>query len=235
MKTESAVISFNWWSMSVSLTNCEAFLFIPPQFSQRWSWHINTYRLAGWLIEKQERVRANTGFSVSTATPSLHSSFQHGTSLHLTMATAVCVCACVCVCVCVRWISWFLSHHQSSWLEARSDGFSISSEWSARHWKQWSHWTQWFQGGSGREAALPSICLSLAVCADLPGQWKSVKKWVLEIQSTMGTSLPMGEKYSQNCATAGSYFFLCFFLSWFPLKDVVWLCPKVTKSTSRHH
>lgn len=71
--------------------------FIPPQFSQRWSWHINTYWLAGWLKEKQERARANTGFSVCTATPSLHSSFQHGTSLHLTMATAVYVCACVCV------------------------------------------------------------------------------------------------------------------------------------------
>lgn len=44
------------------------------------------------LIENQDRQSTNTEFSVFTATLSLRSSSQHGTSLRLTMATTRCMC-----------------------------------------------------------------------------------------------------------------------------------------------
>lgn len=148
--------------MSDSFTKCEAFKLILPPFSQRGSWHINPQWLAGWLKEKQEcEWTLDSLFALQLP----HSSPPFNVApLYISPWQLQCVRACVCVRVCLRWISWFPSH-KSSWLEARSDGFSASSEWSSRHWEQWSHWTQWFQGGSGRRAIQPSVWMSLTICA----------------------------------------------------------------------
>lgn len=154
MKAESFVIRLSWWRTSLSQTKKNSWSF--PRDGAGIA--CDTYWMAGWLIEKQERRSCNTGFSVSTEKlPHFHPPLPHSIRFFnmapLYISPWQLHCAWMCACVC----EVNLTAPQPA-LKARSHGFWISSEWRARPWKQWSHWTQRWQGGSGREDIRPSIC-----------------------------------------------------------------------------